>query len=66
MSRDFRYPPLGDYNAWADFWRDQIGVNVIPADTSDKKPIVSWLEWQDKPIPRKLHDEWKLDNIFSK
>jgi hypothetical protein len=24
-------PPLDNYNRWADFWRYNIGVNVIPA-----------------------------------
>jgi hypothetical protein len=43
----------------ADFWRYDIGVNVLPADTKNKKPLVSWSEWQDKPIPEQLHNQWK-------
>jgi hypothetical protein len=35
-----RLPPLGDYNGWADFWRYKIGINVIPAKTRDKKPLI--------------------------
>ena len=27
-----------------------IGVNVIPADTRNKKPLVPWLSYQDKRI----------------
>lgn len=49
---------------WADFWRNEIGVNVIPANTKYKKPIVSWMEWQDKPIPIELHEEWKKNSMF--
>jgi len=51
-------------NDFADFWRNQIGVNVIPAVTKTKIPKVKWAEWQDKPIPQELHDEWKSKNMF--
>ncbi len=51
-------------NEWADFWRDDVGVNVIPANTKYKKPIVAWTEWQDKPIPKELHEQWKREKIF--
>ena len=52
-------------NESADFWRYDIGVNVIPADTVNKKPLVTWYEWQDKPIPEQLHNEWKDKGAFS-
>ena len=52
-------------NESADFWRYDIGVNVIPADTVNKKPMVSWFEWQDKPIPEQLHNAWKEQGAFS-
>ena len=38
-------------NDWADFWRNDIGVNVIPADTRRKVTYESWAEWQDKAYP---------------
>ena len=38
-------------NNWSDFWRYNIGVNVIPADTKNKVTNVKWSEWQDRPIP---------------
>ena len=53
-------------NESADFWRYDIGVNVLPADTKNKKPLVSWSEWQDKPIPEQLHNLWKEQGAFSK
>ena len=61
-------PPFNDddYNGWADFWRYKIGVNVIPADTQKKGTYESWSEWQDKPIPQELHNDWKIQNAFSK
>src|SRR5690242_18557448 len=59
-------PPFDNYNSWADFWRYQIGVNIIPADTKNKKPIADWAYYQDNPIPEWQHEKWKSDNIFSK
>ena len=51
-------------NEAADFWRYQIGVNVIPADTRSKTTYEKWREWQDKPIPMELHNQWKLEGNF--
>jgi hypothetical protein len=51
-------------NESADFWRYDIGVNVIPTDTKNKKPLVTWYEWQDKPIPEHLHNQWKEQGAF--
>ena len=58
-------PPLTDHNAWADYWRDVVGVNVIPAKTKEKKVFVKWSEWQLKPIPADLHEQWKKENVFN-
>jgi P4 family phage/plasmid primase-like protien len=63
---DPRRPPLDDCNEWADFWRFKIGVNIIPADTMSKKPLVAWLEYHDKPISQYQHEQWKARNAFSK
>ena len=51
-------------NEYADFWRNEIGVNIIPADAIKKVPKVTWTEWQQKPIPQETHDKWKADNLF--
>jgi hypothetical protein len=56
---------LDDYNKWADYWRNQVGVNIIPADTKNKTTWTQWREWQDKPIPEEIHSNWKSDNAFS-
>jgi hypothetical protein len=55
---------MDDYNGWADFWRNTIGVNVIPADTAEKNTHTEWIPWQDKPIPQELHDAWKHNHKF--
>jgi hypothetical protein len=52
-------------NDWADFWRYQIGVNIIPANTRKKETYESWKEWQDNPIREDLHDEWKASGAFN-
>ncbi len=57
---------LNKINEGADFWRYDIGVNVIPADTKNKKPVVPWDQWQDKPIPEELYNQWKEQGTFSK
>ena len=52
------------HNAWANYWRYDIGINVIPAAwqivDKDKRfiPIIPWKEYQEKPIPGRLHQEW--------
>jgi hypothetical protein len=57
---------LKTFNDWADFWRYNIGVNLIPANTKQKETYESWKEWQDKPIPEELHDEWKKSGAFDR
>ena len=52
-------------NEWAEFWRYDIGVNVIPADTRRKVTYESWAEWQDKPISEELYNEWKASGAFN-
>lgn len=58
-----------EVNQWADFWRYEIGVNVIPADSIRKKTFIKWKDdprgnWQIEPIPQNIHDEWKRTNAF--
>ena len=48
----------------ADFWRYEIGVNVIPA--VNKKAIVEWKKYQDYPISQEQHNEWKEQGKFTK
>ena len=53
------------YNDGADFWRYDIGANVIPANTRKKETYESWKQWQDKPIPQGLHEQWKSSGAFN-
>jgi hypothetical protein len=54
---------FSSFNEWADFWRYQIGVNVLPA--KDKRPLVQWKKWQNKPIPEDVHNQWKKQGAFA-
>ncbi len=51
-------------NEWANFWRLEVGVNVIPANTKNKKPLVTWKEFQAAPISLELHNEWINKGLF--
>ncbi|KKM79065.1 hypothetical protein LCGC14_1353680 [marine sediment metagenome] len=58
-------------NAWADFWRNQVGMNVIPADSIIKRTFTKWKDdprgnWQIDPIPQSIHNEWKNEGSFEK
>ena len=55
-----------EINKWADFWHYQIGVNVIPAHTKEKKTYENWLQWQDKPISDELHEQRKRNGEYNK
>jgi hypothetical protein len=50
----------------ADFWRCNIGVNVIPANKRKKCPNIQWKQYQDCPIPDWQYKRWIKDNAFSK
>jgi len=53
------------FNDAADWWRNEVGVNPIPACTRNKRPKVEWKQFQDKPIPPELHDLWKKEGMFN-
>jgi hypothetical protein len=55
---------LKTVNDWADFWRYQIGVNVIPANTQEKKPSALWKQSQNNPISEGQHQQWKAEDTF--
>jgi hypothetical protein len=63
-------PSTEDYNGWADFWRNYIGINVIPWNKGkddkgvDRSRKVSWTKWQTEAIPQELHDYWKSHDMF--
>ena len=52
-------------NQWADYWRYKIGVNVLPANSNEKRPLVKWSQYQKKPITEDQHENWKKYNLFA-
>src|SRR5918999_1284162 len=59
-------PTTPDFNKWADYWYYEIGLNIIPADTKNKRTYIKWSEWQINPIPEEQFNEWKRTNAFDK
>lgn len=53
-----------EINDWISYWTEKIGVNVIPADTKNKKPIVSWKEFQNQSIQKSQIEQWKSEGKF--
>ena len=53
-------------NEVADFFRNTIGVNTIPANTQKKTVYISWSTWQSQSISEEQHKEWKDNNSFDK
>jgi P4 family phage/plasmid primase-like protien len=64
--RRSNHPKREYYNTWADFWRQVIGVNVIPADTRAKKTHIKWSQYQNNPVSEAQHDDWKTGGAFLK
>jgi hypothetical protein len=58
-------PPLSDQNAWADVWYYELGMNVFPADTKNKRTYIKWGKWQDAPLPEEQFEEWKRTKAFA-
>ncbi len=52
-------------NDWADFWRNEIGVNVFPIEFRKKKTYVKWSEFEEKQVPEDQHNKWKEDESFN-
>jgi hypothetical protein len=53
------------FNLWADYWRYEVGVNVIPANTKDKNTYIKWRQWQNSPISEEQHEQWKEEGAFN-
>ena len=51
-------------NEWADFWRYEIGVDPIPADTRKKTTNFHWSEFKFESIPEEEHEKSKGNGDF--
>jgi putative DNA primase/helicase len=59
-----RQDALEYHNSYADYWRYEIGVNVILAQTKLKKTSIKWMQYQNAPIPESQHTAWKNSGAF--
>ncbi len=48
------------------FWFYSIGVNIIPFNSLNKKPLINWKECRDVLFPIKVYEKWKQDCLFEK
>ena len=55
---------LNDIDSMADFWYYERGLNVIPANTKEKKTFENWSNWQDHPIPVDVHESYKKAGYY--
>ena len=54
------------FNKWADFWRLEVGANVIPSDTMKKTTYEKWAQYQNSPISKEQHEHWKNTKAFDR
>lgn len=52
-------------NESADFWYNDIGVNVIPADTKQKTTFENWSQWKDKSMPNEIFESYKKSGYYN-
>jgi P4 family phage/plasmid primase-like protien len=53
-------------NEGADFWYYGKGINVIPADTQNKKPLIDWKQYQGNPVSEEKFEQWKRSKAYEK
>jgi P4 family phage/plasmid primase-like protien len=51
-------------NEGADFWFNDTGVNPIPSDTQNKKPLILWKNHEDFPLSKETFEQLKRDGKF--
>jgi hypothetical protein len=47
------------------FWHDILGMNTIPADTRNKRPLEEWKHWQTEGTPDQLQLHWERNDKFA-
>ena len=53
-----------NYNVWLDHYFYDEGVNVIPANSKEKRPITPYKQYLNNPISSELFEAWKKTNQF--
>ena len=55
---------INDINGAVEFFYSKIGVNVIPANSILKRPIISYKQYLNNPLSPELFETWKKENKF--
>jgi len=53
-----------NYNVWLDHYFYDEGVNVITANSKEKRPITPYKQYLNNPISSELFEAWKKTNQF--
>ncbi|CAN5707420.1 hypothetical protein BH23THE1_BH23THE1_17410 [soil metagenome] len=53
-----------NFNEAADFWRYEIGVNIIPINSRKKVTYTEWSELEDNTVSEEQHNKWKYYGVF--
>ncbi|MDN5866822.1 MAG: bifunctional DNA primase/polymerase [Candidatus Nitrosocosmicus sp.] len=57
---------MDSLNSNLNYFYHDLGMNIIPVDSRNKKPLVNWKEWQTKTIPIEMFEQWKKEGLFDK
>jgi P4 family phage/plasmid primase-like protien len=57
-------PNDNNYNEWLDNYFYNIGINVIPANSKEKRPIIPFKQYLNNAIPSDVFKIWKNENKF--
>lgn len=62
MSRNFFNS--NNYNECIDYYFYRAGVNVIPANSKLKRPIIQYTDYLDKSVLPETFEMWKKEDKF--
>lgn len=60
-----KVPSIKTQNDGARFWREFIGVEALPANSKEKKPLYPWKPYQTTPSTDKEFQDWIDTNAFA-
>ncbi len=50
---------------WVHWWYEEIGANIIPANSRIKKTWIAWSQYQNAPIPKEQIESWLATGAFN-
>ncbi len=52
-------------NDWANYWRNEIGFNIIPAQSKKKSTFIEWSYYQDNLVSEVQYNKWITNGDFN-